>query len=81
MAVQRSEREFAAWLVQNLTWCGVVTLLVGLKLVLSYVVPGLKTPGELVLSGGLLLIYTVRIFHLRTAVKGRPAGDTTVRAG
>ena len=53
-------------LSKNLLWIGVVTLLVGIKLILSFFVPGLKTPGELVLSGVLLLVCTVNIFNLRS---------------
>jgi hypothetical protein len=52
-------------LSRNLLWSGIVTLIVGLKLVVSYLAPGLKTPGELMLSGGLLLVYTARIFRVR----------------
>ncbi len=51
---------------KNLLWIGVVTLLVGIKLILSYFISGLKTPGELILSGILLLICTVNIFSLRS---------------
>ena len=56
-------------LSRNLLWVGVVTLLTGLKLVLSAFVPGLKTPGELVLSGGLLLVTTVSVYRMRAAVR------------
>ena len=52
-------------------WTGIVALLVGLKLILSYAFPGLRTPGELVLSGGLLLVYTVRILSLRSRFEKR----------
>jgi len=38
---------------------GIAALLVGFKLVLSYFIPRLKTPGELVWSGALLIIYSV----------------------
>ena len=38
----------------------IVTSLVGLKLVLSFVVPGLKTPGELVWTGSILLVFTIK---------------------
>jgi hypothetical protein len=55
-------------LKKNLFWIGIVTLLVGIKLILSFFIPGLKTPGELVLSGILLLVCTVNIFTLRSKV-------------
>ena len=71
MKASPADGDFLSWLGRNLLWSGVVTLLVGTKLVLSYFVPGLRTPGELVLSGGLLLIYTVRLFNLRAAVANR----------
>ena len=51
---------------KNLLWIGIVTLLVGIKLILSFFIPGLKTPGELVLSGILLLVCTGSIFKLRS---------------
>jgi hypothetical protein len=51
---------------RDLLWTGIVTLFVGVKLILSYFVPALKTRGELLLSGGLLLLYTIRIFNLRS---------------
>jgi hypothetical protein len=51
---------------RDLLWIGIVTLLVGVKLVLSYFFPALKTRGELLLSGGLLLVYTIRIFGMRS---------------
>jgi len=53
---------------KHLFWFGIVNLLVGIKLIASFFWPGLKTPGELVLSGGLLLIYTVKIWSLRSEV-------------
>jgi hypothetical protein len=33
---------------------------------MSFALPGLKTPGELLLGGGLLLLYAVRIFRPRS---------------
>jgi hypothetical protein len=63
--------DYAGTLSSNLLWIGIVTLLVGVKLVLSYFVPGLKTPGELVLSGGLLLVTTVRVFALRRGLQSQ----------
>ena len=39
-----------------------ISLLVGLKLILSYFAPGLKTPGELIWTGAVLLLYTARAF-------------------
>jgi hypothetical protein len=61
----RTDSEYLRRLSKDLFWIGIVTLLVGIKLTLSFFVPGLKTQGELMLSGGLLLIYTFRIFGLR----------------
>ena len=55
-------------LKKNLFWIGIVTLLVGIKLILSFFIPGLKTPGELVLSGALLIVCTINIFSLRLKI-------------
>ncbi len=55
-------------------WTGIVSLLVGVKLILSYAAPGLRTPGELIWSGALLLIYAARILSLR-AEFDRPTGE------
>jgi protein-S-isoprenylcysteine O-methyltransferase Ste14 len=55
-------------MAKALLWAGIVTLLVGLKLIFSYIVPGLKTPGELLLSGGLLLVCTVQLFKIRAGL-------------
>lgn len=65
------DMEYARSLSRNLLWAGIVTLLVEAKLVLSFFVPGLKTPGELLLSGALLLVYTARIFSLRSGLERR----------
>lgn len=51
---------------KTMLWTGIVALLVGAKLILSYAIPGLRTPGELVWSGALLLIYTARVLSLRS---------------
>ena len=51
---------------KQLFWIGIVTLLVGLKLIFSFFIPGLKTQGELILSGVLLLVCTGSIFRLRS---------------
>lgn len=53
---------------KNLYWIGIVTLLVGIKLILSFFFPGLKTSGELVLSGALLIVCTINIFSLRSKI-------------
>ena len=37
-----------------------ISILVGIKLVLSYFIPGLKTPNELVWTGGILLFFSIR---------------------
>ena len=73
---------------RNLLWLGIVTLLTGLKLVLSAFVPELKTPGELVLSGILLLATTVSVYRMRAAVRNSaplpptspPWPDSTARS-
>lgn len=40
-----------------------ISFLVGIKLVLSYFVPGLKTPGELIWTGSILLLFCFRSFR------------------
>jgi hypothetical protein len=57
--------ELKIYIRKNLFWFGVINLLVGLKLILSYIFPGLKTPGELMLSGLLLIIYAIKIWLIR----------------
>ena len=54
---------------KHLLWFGIINLIVGFKLIASFVWPGLRTPGELILSGGVLLIYSVKIWILRGEVK------------
>jgi hypothetical protein len=56
-------------LSNKLFWTGVVTSLVGLKLLFSFFIPGLKTPGELLLSGFLLLVCAVQLFLLYSSVR------------
>lgn len=51
-----SDKQIKTYLI----WSAIIMFLVGLKLILSYYFPGLRTPGELVLSGGLLLIYSLK---------------------
>lgn len=51
---------------RELLWIAIVMALVGVKLVLSFFFTGLKSPGELLLSGGLLLVYSGRAFLLRS---------------
>jgi len=53
---------------KHLLWFGIISMLVGIKLVASFIWPGLKTQGELVLSGGLLLIYSFKIWSLRSKI-------------
>lgn len=64
-AVVRPDELRADRFGRDLMLIGVVILLVGAKLMLSYWVPGLKTSGELFLSSGLLLITAVSVFRLR----------------
>ena len=54
---------------KKLFWTGIATLLVSLKLLLSFFVPGLKTPGELVLSGILLIACAWQIFDIYANLK------------
>ena len=54
---------------KKLFWTGIATLLTSLKLLLSYFVPGLKTSGELVISGILLLACAWQIFDIYALVK------------
>jgi hypothetical protein len=54
---------------KKLFWTGIATLLVSLKLLFSFFVPGLKTPGELVLSGVLLIACTWQIFDIYSNLK------------
>lgn len=46
-----------------------ISFLVGLKLILSFFVPGLKTPGELVWTGTILILYTARAFFTYIKLK------------
>lgn len=73
---QHRNSEYARSLSRNLLWTGIIMSLVGAKLLLSYIVPGLRTPGELLLSGILLLVYTVRIFALRAGLEKRAGAQT-----
>jgi hypothetical protein len=41
----------------------IITSLVGVKLILSFLVPGLKTPAELVWTGLILLGFTIKAVH------------------
>ena len=52
-----------ALLKKRLKEIGIITSIVSLKLILSYFLPALKTPGELVWTGLILLIYTVKTFY------------------
>jgi len=54
-----------------LFWAAIVMGLVALKLMLSFFVPGLKTPGELLLSALLLLIYAYRLLRLRVKLSSK----------
>jgi hypothetical protein len=62
---------FSRTISSTMLWTGVVALLVGLKLVGSYFVPALRTRGEMLWSGALLLIYTARILSLRAEFERR----------
>ena len=66
-----SDQNLAKKLQTGLLGAGIVMLLVSIKLLLSYFMPGLKTSGELMLSGILLLIYMIKTFSLYYKMKQR----------
>lgn len=39
-----------------------ISLIISIKLLLSNFIPGLKTPGELLWTGGVLLFFTIRSY-------------------
>jgi hypothetical protein len=59
----------------GLLGASIIMLLVSVKLLLSYFVPQLKTPGELLLSGILLLIYTIKTFLIYHTAKQKTKFD------
>ena len=63
------DQKLAKEMKTGLLGAGIIMFLVSIKLLLSYFVPGLKTSGELILSGALLLIYTIKTFSLYIKVK------------
>ena len=65
----KGEKKFFKTVEKKLFWTGIATLLVSLKLLLSFFIPGLKTPGELVLSGVLLIACTWQIFDIYSNLK------------
>ena len=65
----QSDGQSVGSLGKDLLWAGIITGLVGCKLVLSFFFPGLRTPGEMLLSGMLLLIYTIRILYIRSKLE------------
>ena len=75
--MENSKEKFKNKLSKTILMSGVVALLVGLKLVLSYLIPAFKTPGELVLSGALLLIYAVYLLKIRSELENQFAVDKT----
>lgn len=66
---KKTDQKLVRAIKSGLLSASIIMLLVAIKLLLSYFVPGLKTTGELVLSGLLLLIYTIKIFILYARVK------------
>jgi len=64
-----TEQKNAHKIKNGLLGAGIIMLLVSIKLLLSYFVPGLQTSGELILSGALLLIYSIKTFSLYSMVK------------
>ena len=63
-------------LSNKLFWTGVITLIVGAKLIITFFAPSLRAPGELPLSGFLLLVCTVQLFLLHSNVKPGKASAT-----
>jgi hypothetical protein len=55
----------------KLFWTGVINLIVGVKLLLTFFVPGLRAPGEELLSGFLLLVCTMQLLLLHSSTKPR----------
>jgi hypothetical protein len=53
----------------KLFWTGVITLIVGVKLIVTFFAPSLRAPGELPLSGFLLLVCTAQLFQLHFSLK------------
>ena len=64
-----TEFKLIAEIKKGLLSTGIIMMLVAIKLLLSFFLPGLKKPGELVLSGFLLLVYTIKSFVLYSKVK------------
>jgi len=64
-----SEQTLLQSIKTGLLGADIILFLVSIKLLLSYFVPGLKTSGELVLSGILLFIYTIKTLSLYGRVK------------
>lgn len=56
-------------LKKRLIEIGIITLIISVKLILSSIIPQLKTPGELVWTGLILLIYTGKIFYTYNKIK------------
>jgi len=56
-------------LKKRLMEISIITLIIGVKLILSSLIPQLKTPGELVWTGLILLIYTGKVFYTYNKIK------------
>jgi len=65
---EKSVSEFFKYLQKQLFWFGVINLIAGTKLIISFFIPGLRTRGELILSGILLIIYYFKIWRTRTQI-------------
>lgn len=57
---------------KKLFWTGVAVSLVCLKLLLSIFIPGLRTPGELVIGAIILLACSIQIFSIYSYGRKQP---------
>ena len=64
-----SRLKFFKFLHKQMLWFGIINFIIGAKLIISYIIPGLRTPGELILSGIILIIYSVKIWNVRSKLK------------
>lgn len=55
-------RDYLGLLRKELRGLLIITTIVSLKLILSFVFPSLKTPGELIWTGLILLVFTLKAF-------------------
>jgi hypothetical protein len=62
-------------LANKLFWTAVITLIVGLKLIVTFFAPSLRAPAEPLLGGFLLLVCTVQLYLLRAEVQRTGPGS------